>query len=208
MIFTISDKKHNELKNIFSMMPPKQAFVVAAFALERLWEPFVEGISDCAYTEQERQEVQRLENAILDIIWTHILFEEAQIDRWKDFCALYDQIEELSAEVDLNFKAKPYYYAIVDFAAWCLKENHAESANRVRPDIVVVPLDLIVDCVSAKTIQYSEDKTQGILERHSAVLAEMERIDADIQMAKDYPNNINLILQRKAEYHNLNVCHI
>ena len=203
MILTISGKKYNELKNVFDLMPPKQALVVAAFALERLWKPFVEGISDCAYTEQERQEVQRLENETLDIIWTHILFEDTQTDRWKDFCGLYDQIEELSAEVDLNFKAKPYYCAIVDFATWCLKGNYAESANRVRPDIVVGPLDLIVDCVS-----YSEDKTQSVLEQHPAVLAEMERIDADIQIAKNYPNNINLVLQRKAEYHDLNVSHI
>ena len=184
MILTISGKKYNELKNVFDLMPPKQALVVAAFALERLWKPFVEGISDCAYTEQERH-------------------EDTQTDRWKDFCELYDQIEELSAEVDLNFKAKPYYCAIVDFATWCLKGNYAESANRVRPDIVVGPLDLIVDCVS-----YSEDKTQSVLEQHPAVLAEMERIDADIQIAKNYPNNINLVLQRKAEYHDLNVSHI
>ena len=61
MLPLISDKKYDELKNVFSTMSPKQAFVVAAFALERLWEPFVDGISDCAYTEQERQEVLKLE---------------------------------------------------------------------------------------------------------------------------------------------------
>lgn len=208
MSLTISDKKYDELKKLFDMMSPKQTFIVAAFALERLWEPFAEGIFDCAYTEQERQEVQRLENEISDIIWTHILFEDTQIERWKDFCELYDQIEDLSAEVDLNFKVKPYYCAIVDFASWCLKGNHAERTNRVRPDIVVGPLDLIVDCVSAKTIQHSGDRAQDILERHPAVLAEIKRIDADIQMAKEFPNNINSILQRKAEYHSLNISHI
>ena len=205
MLPLISDKKYDELKNVFSTMSPKQAFVVAAFALERLWEPFVDGISDCAYTEQERQEVLKLEKAIQDIVWTHILFEDTQVDRWEKFCELYDQIEELSAEVDLNLMAKPYYCAVVDFAGWCLKGNRSEEANRIRPDIVVGPLDLIIDCVSAKNMSCREDNA---LDSCPAVRAEMERIDADIQMARDYPNNIDLILQRRAEYHVLNISHI
>ena len=186
-------------------MSPKQAFVVAAFALERLWEPFVDGISDCAYTEQERQEVLKLEKAIQDIVWTHILFEDTQVDRWEKFCELYDQIEELSAEVDLNLMAKPYYCAVVDFAGWCLKGNRSEEANRIRPDIVVGPLDLILECVSAKNTSCCEDDA---LDGHPAIRTEMERIDADIQMVKEYPDNIDLILQRKAEYHVLNISHI
>ena len=186
MLPLISDKKYDELKNVFSTMSPKQAFVVAAFALERLWEPFVDGISDCAYTEQERQEVLK-------------------VDRWEKFCELYDQIEELSAEVDLNLMAKPYYCAVVDFAGWCLKGNRSEEANRIRPDIVVGPLDLILECVSAKNTSCCEDDA---LDSHPAIRTEMERIDADIQMVKEYPDNIDLILQRKAEYHVLNISHI
>lgn len=205
MLPLISDKKYDELKNVFSTMSPKQAFVVAAFALERLWEPFVDGISDCAYTEQERQEVLKLEKAIQDIVWTHILFEDTQVDRWEKFCELYDQIEELSAEVDLNLMAKPYYCAVVDFAGWCLKGNRSEEANRIRPDIVVGPLDLILECVSAKNTSCCEDDA---LDSHPAIRAEMERIDADIQTVKEYPDNIDLILQRKAEYHVLNISHI
>ena len=205
MLPLISDKKYDELKNVFSTMSPKQAFVVAAFALERLWEPFVDGISDCAYTEQERQEVLKLEKAIQDIVWTHILFEDTQVDRWEKFCELYDQIEELSAEVDLNLMAKPYYCAVVDFAGWCLKGNRSEEANRIRPDIVVGPLALILECVSAKNTSCCEDDA---LDSHPAIRTEMGRIDADIQMVKEYPDNIDLILQRKAEYHVLNISHI
>ena len=205
MLPLISDKKYDELKNVFSTMSPKQAFVVAAFALERLWEPFVDGISDCAYTEQERQEVLKLEKAIQDIVWTHILFEDTQVDRWEKFCELYDQIEELSAEVDLNLMAKPYYCAVVDFAGGCLKGNRSEEAKRIRPDIVVGPLDLILECVSAKNTSCCEDDA---LDGHPAIRTEMERIDADIQMVKEYPDNIDLILQRKAEYHVLNISHI
>lgn len=200
MFSSASDKKYHELKNVFDKMPPKQAFVVTAFALERLWQPFVEGISNCGYTEQERQEVLQLEKEILDIIWTHILYEDAQIDRWEKFCELYDKIEELSAEVDLTFTAKPFYCAIVDFAGWCLKGDRADAAKRARPDIVISVLDFIMDCAPAEITQCGEDNT--------AVLAEVERIDADIQIAKKYPNSIDLILRRKAEYHALNICHI
>lgn len=207
MFPTISDNRYDELKNAFNKMLPKQAFVVTAFALERLWQPFVEGISNCAYIEQERQEVLQLEKEILDIVWTHILFEDTQVDRWKEFCELYDQVEELSAEVDLNFMAKPYYCAIVDFAGWCLKGDPAGIFNRARPDIVISTLDFIIDCVPAEITQDGEDNMQVILGRHPAVLAEMKRIDADIQMAKDFPNNINLVLQRKEEYHALNISH-
>ena len=200
MFSSISDSKYHELKNVFDKMLPKQAFVVTAFALERLWQPFVEGILNCEYTEQERQEVLQLEKEILDIIWTHILYEDTQIDRWEKFCELYDKIEELSAEVDLNFMAKPFYCAIVDFAGWCLKGDCADVAKRARPDIVISVLDFIIDRASTEITQCGEDNI--------AILAEMERIDADIQMAKDYPNNIDLILQRKVEYHVLNISHI
>lgn len=205
MLSLISDKKYEELKNVFGTMPPNQAFIVAAFALERLWEPFVDGISDCAYTEQERQEVLKLEKAIQDIVWTHILFEDTQVNHREKYCELYDQIEELSTEVDLNFMAKPYYCAIVDFADWCLKGNRTDGVNRMWSDIVVDPLDLIIDCMSAKNMSCREDDA---LDGCPAVRTEMKRIDADIQMARDYPNNIDLILQRREEYHVLNISHI
>lgn len=206
MYSAISDEKQNELKKVFAMMPPKQAFVVAAFALERLWRPFVEGISDCAFTEQERREIQRLEEAALDLVWTHILFEDAQTDCWKNFCELYDQIEELSSEVDLNLMAKPFYCAIVDLACWCLKGNRSEVINRVRSDIAVGPLDLILDCT--ETIQLKKDPSQGGLDKHPSALAEIERIDADIRIAREHPDSIDLISQRRAKYHVLNILQI
>lgn len=201
----ISDKKYEELKKVFHMMSPKQALVVAALATERLWNPFVDGISDCGYTEQERQEVLKLEKAIQDIIWTYILSEDPQVDRWEKFCESYDQIEALSAEVDLNFMAKPYYCAIVDLASWCLKGNRAENADRMRPDIVVGPLDLIIECVVAKNTPCHEDDA---FDSHPAVRMEIERIDADIQMAEEYPANMERLLQRRAEYHVLNISRI
>jgi hypothetical protein len=208
MYSAISDEKQNKLKKVFGMIPPKQALVVAALSLERLWRPFVEGISDCAFTEQERREIQRLEEAVLDLVWTHILFEDAQTDCWKNFCELYDQIEELSSEVDLNLMAKPFYCAIVDLACWCLKGNRNEVINRVRPDIVVGPLDLILGCVSTENMQLKEDQSQGSLDKHPSALAEIERIDADIRIAREYPDSIDLISQLRAEYHVLNILQI
>ena len=62
---------------------------------------------------------------------------------------------------------------------------------------------------TASCARYSVgNKTQDILSTHPLVLAEMERIDVDLQMAKDYADNTDLILRRKAEYRAINISHI
>ena len=56
---TIVDVKYEEIQRMFTTIRNDQALVVGALAIERLWQPFVNGISKCSYSEQEREDVVR-----------------------------------------------------------------------------------------------------------------------------------------------------
>lgn len=69
---SIVDMKYHEMEKVFATMTNAQGLVVGALAIERLWKPFINGILECPYSEQEREEVVRLEEKCLDLIWTCI----------------------------------------------------------------------------------------------------------------------------------------
>lgn len=209
---TIVDTKYKEMKKIFATIRNDQALVVGALAIERLWQSFVSGISKCSYSEREREDVVQLEENCLDLIWARIQRTSVQDSDWRDFCELFDRIEEISAEVELNFQAKSFYCAILDFAVWCLKPCRQGQVVRPRADTVVCALELIVNNImnslTAKPDESAGENQamyQDIFLNHPKVIAEMQRIDADVKLARDYPRNIDLIMQRKSKYHSLDV---
>lgn len=189
---TIVDVKFKEMEKTLAMIPNDQTFVVGALTLERLWQPFLVGISTCPYFEQEREAVVRLEEECLDLIWTRIQRGFVQESDWSEFCERFDKIEEISAEVDLNYEAKIFYCAIVDFAYWCLQPCKKAKVA----DTVVGALELIVQLMAEPEKATEEDQV---------VNAEIQRINADILLARNYPGNLDLIMQRKSEYHALDV---
>lgn len=192
MNVTIVDVKYKEMKKTLAQIPDDQALVIGALAVERLWKPFLIGISKCAYFEQEREAVIQLEGKCLDIIWTRMQRGFVQESDWEEYCELFDQIEELSAEVDLNYEAKSFYCAVGDFAYWCLKPcEKIEVAG-----IAVCALELMVELMAEPEDVTEEDQT---------VNAEIRRINTDIELARNYPENIDLIMQKRAEYHDLNI---
>ncbi len=189
---TIVDVKYKEMKKTLAQIPNDPALVVGAFAVERLWQPFLIGISKCPYFEQERESVVQLEEKCLDIIWTRMQRGFVQESDWGEYCELFDQIEELSAEVDLNYEAKSFYCAVGDFAYWCLRPCEEVKVA----GIAVCALELFVELMAEPEKATEEDQ---------AANAEIQRINADIQLARDYPENIDWIMQRRSEYHALNV---
>lgn len=193
MNVTIVDVKFKEMKKTFARIPNDQALVVGALALERLWQPFLIGISECAYFEHEREAVIQLEEKCLDLIWARIQRGSAQESDWIEFCELFDQIEELSDEVDLNILAKSFYCAIADFAYWCLQPYEQEK----RAGVAVCALELIVELMAKPSERTTKED--------EAVNAEIQRIDDDIELSQDYPQNMDLILQRRSEYHALDI---
>lgn len=193
MNIAIVDTKFDEMKKTFVMIPHEQALVVGALAVERLWQPFRTGILDCSYYECEREDVVQLEEKCLDLIWARMQRGSVQESDWTEFCELFDEIEELSAEVDLNIQAKSFYCAIADFAYWCLKACENEKVASIAVCVLELLVQLIAEPVDAAT-------------EVPAIVAEMQRIDSDVTLAQGYPQNIDLIIQRKSQYHSLNIC--
>lgn len=212
MNLSIVDVKYEEIQKIFATIRNDQALVVGALTIERLWQSFVSGISKCSYSEHERENVIQLEENCLDLIWARIQRTSVQDSDWGDFCELFDQIEEISAEVELNIPTKSFYCAIVDFAGWCLKPCRRGQVVRPRADTVVCTLEWIVNNImdslmteQDKSAEKNQAMHQDILRNHPEVIAEMQRIDADVELARDYPRNIDLIMQRKSDYHSLDI---
>lgn len=212
MSSSIVEIKYKEIQKIFATIRNDQALVVGALAIERLWKPFTNGILECPYSEQERGEVVYLEEKCLDLIWTRIKRVSVQNRDWEYFCELFDRIENISAEVELNIQAKSFYCAIVDFAEWCLKPYDEGQADHPRADIAVCALELIVNNTinslltkSGKFTEENQDTYHNILLNHPQVIAEIQRINADIELAREYPQNIDLIIQQKFKYHSLDV---
>ncbi len=50
--------------------------------------------------------------------------------------------------------------------------------------------------------------TQYIKNNHPAVLEELQRVETDMELAQRYPQNMEEILQKRMEYHELNICDI
>ncbi len=50
--------------------------------------------------------------------------------------------------------------------------------------------------------------TQYIKNNHPAVLEELQRVETDMELAQEYPRNMDQILQKRMEYHELNICDI
>ena len=58
---------------------------------------------------------------------------------------------------------------------------------------------------SGKFTEENQDTYHNILLNHPQVIAEIQRINADIELAREYPQNIDLIIQQKFKYHSLDV---
>ena len=50
--------------------------------------------------------------------------------------------------------------------------------------------------------------TKYIKNNHPAVLEELQRVETDMELAQRYPQSMEEILQKRMEYHELNICDI
>ena len=50
--------------------------------------------------------------------------------------------------------------------------------------------------------------TQYVKDNHPRVLEELQRVEMDLELVQRYPQNMEEILQKRMEYHELNICDI
>ena len=62
------------------------------------------------------------------------------------------------------------------------------------------------DCINRQTKSPTQLLTNTIKNNHPAVLEELQRVEMDMELAQRYPQNMEEILQKRMEYHELNIC--
>lgn len=212
MCAAISDNKYMEIKDVFRTMENNQAIVVTLLALERLWHPFIEGVVESEFPEEMTKEVLNIAETWMHMAWARVQRGNSSPEDLKNFKALLSRVDEMFEEIDGDYFAGAatfFYSGFLDCANWFFNINESSTRDDKRADVPCLVLDMITDQVVDTIINispntYYTDKKQceNIQSHHPMVIAEIERLDSDIALAKEYPQNLKLIEERAKQYRN------
>ena len=60
--------------------------------------------------------------------------------------------------------------------------------------------------IQYQILKKNSDLTRYVMDNHPIVLEEIKRVEMDMELAQRYPQNMEEILQKRMEYHELNIC--
>ncbi len=227
MINSMNDMKNEQLyerlKKIFKHMEVNKILVITALTLERLWQPFIYGIEKTEYTIKEKEDFLQIEKLRMDMIWERVKTGRVNPKHSSIFNETMKQEYEL-ADVNRNtFGAEQDERAI--YLASRLINISRSFFTKSKFDIeqctqtvssVVSSIMYEIDNIlyfnyyeeSSQIYEINSKLTQYIKNNHPAVLEELQRVETDMELAQEYPRNMDQILQKRMEYHELNICDI
>jgi len=188
----VSDKKGNELEDIFIELKDEQIRLVALLAAERMWKSFTN------YLILERS--PKLEESVrtcLDILWDSNIEGGISDSQNQEYERMLDIINSTTNEENPEEEFVDIYplYLIGGLSSG-RRFNSRKQVITTCSSKTVRPLDMICDDL-LNTV------TDNMLDTHPAVVAELNRIDDDIILAKGFPQNMAEVLKRKAFYQTL-----
>lgn len=188
----ISIKKNKELKVTFTELSDDQIRLVAILANERMWKSFAD------YLILENS--PKLEESVricLDIIWEKTIKGMISDDQRQKYNRMIQVIDSSSNEENPEDEFLAIYpiYLIGQLYSDMLC-NDKNKIITVCSSATVRPLDMICDDL-LNTV------SDEMLSEHPAVIAELNRIDGDILLARDFPQNMSEVLNKKALYQTL-----
>lgn len=214
---------YERLKKIYEQMEPNKILVMAALALERLWKPFVCGIEKTEYTAKEREDFLHLEELRMDMVWERI--KSGKVN--PKHSSIFDETMEL--EYKLTDVERNVFGAELDERATYLdarltgiagsfftesKFDIEQCAQTVSKGLSVIMNEinnmLYIDVYeeSYHIYKINSKLTQYVKNNHPTVSEELQRVEMDMELAQRYPQNMDEILQKRMEYHELNICDI
>ncbi len=226
MINSMNDMKNGQLyerlKKIFKHMEVNKILVITALSLERLWQPFIYGIAKTEYTTKEREDFLQIEELRMDMIWERIKSGKVNPKHSNIFDKTLEQ-EYILADVNRNtFGAELDERTYLTSRLIQISESFftkskfdiEQCAQTVSMGLSVIMREinnmLYVDVYeeSYQLFKINSKLTQYIKNNHPAVLEELQRVEVDMELAQGYPRNMEEILQKRMEYHELNICDI
>ena len=219
--FFVTELKFNEYDETFRTMNPNQFYVVAALALERLWTPYVDSLNyakENVQAEQEINEILQIAEQWMQMIWKRIksgLFSQSDYEIFKKLCYRYETLtgRATAPNIELSCNAIRFENAILNDAECFFIDAVTNLVSCV--DIVCEILDNIIaqitdmlEDVSPELWDWYPKQYKSIMTQHPVLNDEIKRITMDIELARNYPQNMNKLLQKKAEYHESNFYHI
>ena len=218
-----NEQLYERLKKIFKHMEPNKILVMTALTLERLWQPFIYGIEKTEYTTKEREDFLQIEELRMDMIWERI--KSGKVN--PKYSSIFDETleqEYILTDVNRNtFGAeqdeRAVYLAsrLINISGSFFTESKfdiEQCAQTVSMGLSVIMWEignmLYVDVYeeSYQLFKINSKLTQYIKNNHPAVLEELQRVETDMELAQRYPQSMEEILQKRMEYHELNICDI
>lgn len=218
-----NEQLYERLKKIFKHMEPNKILVMTALTLERLWQPFIYGIEKTEYTTKEREDFLQIEELRMDMIWERI--KSGKVN--PKYSSIFDETleqEYILTDVNRNtFGAeqdeRAVYLAsrLINISGSFFTESTfdiEQCAQTISMGLSVIMWEignmLYVDVYeeSYQLFKINSKLTQYIKNNHPAVLEELQRVETDMELAQRYPQSMEAILQKRMEYHELNICDI
>lgn len=201
-IETIVDRKYEELKIVFDQIDHNKAIVVTALSLERLWTAFVDDIDT-----EEYPGLVELQDACMKMMWNRVMRENVLPNEYADYKQMEETMDRImDPDQDGNGPSDYgcYLWTIFPDAAYCF----FDPSGKGRAGVATNPLQMIATniydtCDDSLLSPEAQQRYVAFLETHPAILDEIARIDSDVALANLYPENLDAILARKDEYHNL-----
>ena len=182
--------------------------------------PYWIGVHKTDYTDEERTRHIKITEEWMQMIWGRIERGYAlpnDYDRFSELLTLMNDTlgsETTVNEAELDADAMYLLEKILDCADSFLVEDEFVSGRCKRA--VEGVLDMVMDELeiylfhgiyesSYEIKEKNEKLSDYIIEHHPALVDEDLRVEADKALAQNYPQNMEEILKRKAEYHELNL---
>lgn len=195
-------KKYNELIMKLSQLNEKERLIIALFDLERLWYPFLLGTSYYTW------DIQTMVRRWIDILWQGVWEEQITDSEKRELKEIIHEISkkneedmEEGKEYPEEVKAAYLVNHLFSHYSWFIDVNKREQTNNM--EIIMSGMqDMIEDMLLDKFFP----QEPGLdAEKNLGVLYEISSIEADVQLAKNYPESLKEIIKKKGEYQKQNI---
>lgn len=204
----------------FEQLGKDKSLVITALALERMWMPYMAGVYKTDYTKEECAQHIQITKEWMKMIWGRIECGYARPNDYDRFCELLKLMndtldwETTVNEAELDPRADYFVEEILECAKSFLVEETFLSGRC--KEVVESVFNMVMEGLesylfhnvyksSYEIKEKNEELSDYILGHHPALVDEILRVEADKAMAQDYPQNMKEILEKRAEYHKLNL---
>jgi len=216
-LYQFVDKKYEKLEKCFKAMKYNQVLVIEALALERMWTLFTESIIESGFPSDIISIILQVNEQRMQMVWESVKTGKASSGDYKKFWELQDYLnEQLWDNGIYELEGCTFVFdSTITNEAWCFfkrSDHDVSCCAEVIVNILELLINQLYDQSEEGGLDLAKHNSAGygdfMFKEHPLLKNELMRIDADIELAKGYPENMDEILRKKEEYHKLNICKV